>query len=146
MAYVNTGTQRSLTFTLNKTVGGDQSLSYPKEYDGRLAFPGYAAITDVEAQQLTDVQYAARLAAFIAYVQSIEAGFDATDFTNASTAVNLVDCVPPPTTTTTTTAAVTTTTTAAVTTTTTAAVTTTTTAAVTTTTTTAAITTTTTTA
>ena len=104
MAYVYTGTKRSLTFALTKTVGGVNQVGYPKNYDGRLAFPGYAAITDTEAAQLTTVQYNARLAAFQAYVESLEAGFDSsTDMTNASTATDLATCPPPPTTTTTTT-------------------------------------------
>ena len=102
MAYVNTGTERSLTFTLTKTVGGVTVQGYPKNYDGRLAFPGYAALTDEAARRLTTSQYNVRLAAFHDYVESIEAGFDsATDFTNASTATNLAGCPPPETTTTT---------------------------------------------
>ena len=122
MAYVFTGTKRSLSFSLTKTVGGATQVGYPKNYDGRLAFPGYAAINDTEAAQLTESQYNARLAAFQAYVESVEAGFDAaTDMTNTSTSVDLATCPPPVTTTTTTTAAVTTTTTAPVTTTTTTA-------------------------
>jgi len=144
MAYVNTGTKRSLTYTVTKTVGGVPVAGTGGTYDGRLAFLTYAALTQLEAQQLTDLQFSTRLAAFHDYVESLEPGFDSgTDMTNAATVVDLTTCPPPPTTTTTT-AAATTTTTAAVTTTTTAAVTTTTTAAVTTTTT-AAITTTTTT-
>ena len=114
MAYVYTGTERSLTFTLTKTVGGVTSDSYPRTYNGRLAFPGYAALTDSEAQKLTTSAYNTRLAAYHAYVESIEAGFDSgTDFTNSSTNTDLVNCPPPPTTTTTTTAPVTTTTTTA---------------------------------
>ena len=103
MAYVYTGTKRSLTFTLTKTVGGVTQVGYPKTYDGRLAFPGYAAITDTEAAQLTTNQYNARLAAFQAYVESIEAGFESsTDMANASTASDPATCPPPVTTTTTT--------------------------------------------
>lgn len=105
MAYVYTGTKRSLTFTLTKTVGGVTQVGYPKTYDGRLAFPGYAAINDTEAAQLTTVQYNTRIAAFQAYVESLEAGFEAdTDMTNTSTVTDLAACPPPPTTTTTTTA------------------------------------------
>ena len=103
MAYVYTGTKRSLTFTLTKTVSGVNQVGYPKTYDGRLAFPGYAAITDTEAAQLSESQYNARLAAFQTYVESIEAGFDSsTDMSNASTATDLATCPPPVTTTTTT--------------------------------------------
>jgi len=128
MAYVPTGTKRSLTFTVTKTVGGVQVPGTGGTYDGRQAFLTYAALTDVEAQQLTDTQYNTRLAAYLAFVESMEPGFDSgTDLTNAATVVDLVTCPPPPTTTTTTAAVTTTTTTAAVTTTTTAPVTTTTT-------------------
>ena len=103
MAYVYTGTKRSLTFTLTKTVGGVTQVGYPKTYDGRLAFPGYAAISDTTAAQLTESQYNARLAAFQAYVESIEAGFDSsTDMANASIASDIGTCPPPVTTTTTT--------------------------------------------
>ena len=105
MAYVFTGTKRSLAFTLTKTVGGATAIGYPKNYDGRLAFPGYAAITETEAMQLTTAQYNTRLASFHSYVESIEAGFEAdTDFTNASTETDLDTCPPPVTTTTTTSA------------------------------------------
>jgi hypothetical protein len=110
MAYVNTGDKRSLTFPLDKTIGGNSQLGYPKIYDGRLAFPGYDAITNQEAQELTSSQYTNRLAAFHSYVESIEPGFDSgANFTNASIVTDTDTCPPPPTTTTTT-AAVTTTT------------------------------------
>lgn len=112
MAYVNTGDKRSLTFTVNKTVGGANLIGYPKTYDGRLAFPGYSAITDLEARRLTTSQYNARLSAFHSHVESLEPGFDATaDATNSSSVSDPSSCPPPPTTTTTTTAAATTTTT-----------------------------------
>lgn len=111
MAYVNTGGKRSLTFPLDKTIGGNSQLGYPKIYDGRLAFPGYSAITNQEAQELTGSQYTDRLNAFHSYVESIEPGFDSgTDFTNAAEVTDTDTCPPPPTTTTTTTAAPTTTT------------------------------------
>lgn len=125
MAYVNTGDKRSLKFTLTKTVGGTAQPGYPKTYNGQLSWGNalYPTLTDIEAKQLTDAQYTARKTAFLAYVESIEAGFDsATDFTNVSDLTDEATCPPPPTTTTTTTtAAVTTTTTVAATTTTTGA-------------------------
>jgi len=104
MAYVNTGDKRSLTFTLTKKSGGILQVGYPKTYDGRLAFPGYAAISDLEARRLSDSQFNTRLVAFHSYVESIEAGFEAdTDFTNEAIVVDAGTCPPPPTTTTTTT-------------------------------------------
>lgn len=107
MAYVNTGDKRSLTFDVTKTVGGTTIVGYPKTYDGRQSWgdTSYPALTDTEAQQLTDSQFSARLAAFHAYVESIEAGFDSgADFTNAAEVSDESACPPPPTTTTTTTA------------------------------------------
>ena len=114
MAYVNTGTKRSLTFTVNKTVGGVAVIGYPKTYDGRLSWgdPLYPAISDTTARQLTDSQFTARLNAFHLYVESEEPGFDSgTDFTNASEVTDETTCPLPPTTTTTTAAVTTTTTT-----------------------------------
>lgn len=110
MAYVFTGNERSLTFSLDKTVGGVRVLGYPIPYDGRLAFPGYAAITDEAARRLSTADFNSRLNAFLAYIESVESGFDSTtDFTNSSTQVDTGTCPPPPTTT----APVTTTTTTA---------------------------------
>ena len=121
MANVNTGTKRSLTYTVTKTVGGIPVAGTGGTYDGRQAFLTYPALTDLEAQLLTDSQFNTRSAAFNSFVESQEPGFDSgTDITNAATVVDLDTCPPPPTTTTTT-AAVTTTTTAPITTTTTTA-------------------------
>ena len=133
MAYVNTGTKRSLTFTFTKTIGGSTVIGYPKTYDGRLSWGNflYPAITDEQMRQLTDAQYSARKLAFLSYVESLEAGFDSgTDFTNVSEVTDETACPPPPTTTTTSTSTTSTTsTTVAATTTTTVPVTTTTTTA-----------------
>lgn len=117
MAYVNTGTKRSLTFTFTKTVGGLTVIGYPKTYDGQQSWGNslYPTLTDEQARQLTDSQYTARKNAFLFYIESLEAGFDSgTDFTNVSEVTDETACPPPPTTTTTsttTTAPVTTTTT-----------------------------------
>ena len=122
MAYVNNGTARSLTITVNKTIGGVQQIGYPKVYNGELAFLSYSALTTAEFKQLTNSEYNTRLAAFKSYVESIEAGIDVdNDATNSATKTDLVSCPVPPTTTTTTAAPTTTTTTAAPTTTTTTA-------------------------
>ena len=113
MAYVNTGTKRSLTFTFSKTVGGSTVIGYPKTYDGRQSWGDslYPAITDEQMRQLTDAQYTARKIAFLAYVESLESGFDSgTDFTNVSEVTDETACPPPPTTTTTSTTSTTTTT------------------------------------
>ena len=80
MAWVNNGTSRSLKFTVNKSVGGNQVQGYPKTYDGQQAFPGYATLTDTEARQLSDAEFTTRYNALVAYVESLEAGLDvATD-------------------------------------------------------------------
>ena len=128
MAYVNTGDKRSLQFTLTKKIGGVTQPGYPKTYNGQVSWGNslYPTLSNQEARQLTDSQYAARKSAFLSYVESIESGLDSdADFTNSSEATDNTACPPPPTTTTT--IAATTTTTAAATTTTTAAATTTTT-------------------
>lgn len=114
MAYVNTGNKRSLSFPITKTVGGVTVVGYPKTYDGQQSWgdANYPALTDIEARQLTDSQYSARKAAFLAYVEAQESGFDSgTDFANTSEVTDETSCPPPPTTTTTTTVPVTTTTT-----------------------------------
>ncbi len=117
MAFVFTGTKRSLAFKLVKSVGGVVLQGYTdggKPYDGRLAFPGYAAINDTEAMQLTDSQYNARLTAFLNYIESVETGFDSdNDFTNSPTVTDTGTCPPGGTTTTTTRPVTTTTTTSA---------------------------------
>lgn len=100
MAYVNTGNKRSLSFSLNKKIGGVVQVGYPKTYDGRGAFPGYPAITDLEASRLTDVAYEDRLTAFQSYVEEIEVGLDADAASiNNSILVDPSACPPPPTTT-----------------------------------------------
>ncbi|MBQ4278365.1 MAG: hypothetical protein IJC16_00230 [Rikenellaceae bacterium] len=74
MAYVNTGMQRSLTFTLTKKVNGTTVST--TNYDGRLAFGSYAQISDTELASMDEAQYLARLEAFKAYVEGIEADLD----------------------------------------------------------------------
>ena len=112
MANVYTGEKRSLTFAITKTRGGAVLQGYPKTYDGRLAFPGYSAISDSAAQKLTTSEYNTRYSAFVSYVQALEPGWDPnTDMTNNPTFTDTVACPPPPTTTTTSAVAVTTTTT-----------------------------------
>lgn len=113
MAYINTGSKRSLTFNLTKTVGGSITIGYPREYDGQFSWgnPLYPDLTDQEMRQLTDSQYNARKNAFLSYVEGLEAGFDSgADFTNVSELTDETACPPPPTTTTTSTTSTTSTT------------------------------------
>lgn len=113
MAYVFTGTKRSLKFTVTKSVGGITSVGYPKTYNGQVSWGNvlYPTLTDTAFAQLTTAQYNARYAAFKLYVESLEPGFDlSADATNAPTVADAITC-PPPATTTTTTEATTTTTT-----------------------------------
>ena len=119
MAYVNTGSKRSLKFTLEKSISSVVQPGYPKTYNGQVSWgnPSYPTLTDTQFKQLTDSQYIARKNAFLSYVESVEPGFSRNeDFTNVSEVTDETACPPPPTTTT---VAVTTTTTVAVTTTTT---------------------------
>jgi hypothetical protein len=101
MAYVNNGTSRSLRVSVNKVVGGNQVQGYPKVYDGQDAFPGYAALTDEEMRQLSDVDFDTRYAAFVVYVESIEGGLDFdTDISGSGATKADPDCLPVTTTTT----------------------------------------------
>lgn len=112
MAYYYTGTRRSMSLTLRRYVNGSLAVGYPATYDGKLGNWNYlyAAITEEELARLSEEDYQARLAAFLAYVESQEPGFDAdTHMSNSATDTDLSACPPP--TTTTTTASVTTTTT-----------------------------------
>lgn len=76
MGYVNNGTERSLKIEVNKKVGGNQVQGYPKTYDGQEAFPGYSALTDLQARQLSDADFTTRYDDFVSYVESIEGGLD----------------------------------------------------------------------
>lgn len=70
MAFVNTGTQRTLNLTVKKT-GNDSSVVDPYlTLDGKLAFGTYAQITTDEMQKLSDVDFAARVTAWKIYLQS----------------------------------------------------------------------------
>lgn len=102
MAYVFTGNKRSLTVLITKKDAVGTIVGYPIEYDGRLAFGSYSAITDDEAQKLSETEYNNRLSALYSFIEGIEIGFDSgTDFTNASEMVDLVNCSAATTTTTT---------------------------------------------
>lgn len=75
-----TGKVRSLTVKITKTLAGEIVAGYPRTYLGMISFTHggteYPAI-DGEMLALMPVeQYQARLAAFIAHVQSQEAGLD----------------------------------------------------------------------
>lgn len=111
MAYVFTGNKRSLTVLVTKKDAGGTIVGYPNEYDGRLAFGSYSAITDDQMQKLTDSEFATRLAALYAFIESEESGFDSSaDISNQAIEVDLTEC---PTTTTTVAPTTTTTTTVA---------------------------------
>lgn len=75
-----TGKKRSLTVKITKTLAGEIVDGYPRTYLGSISFSHagteYPAI-DAERLALMPIeQYQARLSAFIAYVQSQEAGLD----------------------------------------------------------------------
>lgn len=76
----NTGKQRSLTMNVNKTTAGVQSDGYPRTYYGRNEFTYngvvYPAIDAFRMATMPVVDYDARLAAFKAYVETIELGLD----------------------------------------------------------------------
>ncbi len=78
MAYVNTGTSRSLRISVNRTVGGIPVQGYPKIYDGQLYFgnPSHPVKTDQEMQEMSPIEFGNRYAAFIQYVEACEPGVD----------------------------------------------------------------------
>jgi hypothetical protein len=95
----NTGKQRSLTMIVNKTVAGVQSEDYPRTYYGRNEFTQnsivYPAIDTLRMSTMPLADYTARLAAFKAYVESIEAGLDVDESTIAGSEAyreNLTAC------------------------------------------------------
>lgn len=77
MALVNTGTQRSMTMSIEKR-GNDNSFTimsptsnpaHPK-LDGKNAFGSFALITEAEMQALSDADFTARVNAWKAYIQT----------------------------------------------------------------------------
>lgn len=72
----NTGKQRSLNVTINKTIAGVQQDGYPHAYNGKLAFGSYAAIDNLRMATMPIVDYEARLADFKTYVEGLELGLD----------------------------------------------------------------------
>jgi hypothetical protein len=91
----NTGKQRSLTVTINKTIAGVLQDGYPHVHNGRLAFGTYAAIDTLQMATMPVTDYEARLAAFKTYVEGLEVGieFD-TDTVVGSEAykINTISC------------------------------------------------------
>lgn len=83
MAYELTGYARSLTVKVTKTVNGVIASGYPKYYDGKsdsgfLAYyaPTYSSISEDEMTKLSLVDFNARLADFMAWVEVVEPGLD----------------------------------------------------------------------
>lgn len=73
-----TGKKRSLTVKITKTLAGEIVDGYPRTYLGTLSF-SHAGIDypPIDAEQLALIpveQYQSRLAAFIAHVETQEAG------------------------------------------------------------------------
>jgi len=91
----NTGKQRSLTVTINKTIAGVVQEGYPRVYQGRNAFDTYALITSLQMAQMPVSDYEIRLAAFENYVQGLEVGLNfTTDTVSGSEAYrdNITSC------------------------------------------------------
>ena len=96
MAYENNGTARSLYFTVNKQVGGNNVIGYPHTYNGQNSWGDvlYPTLSDNQFRQLSDGDFAARYAAFVSYVEGIESGLDfATDIVgNGATKYDPSNC------------------------------------------------------
>jgi len=95
MAY--TGKQRSLTLVIGKTVAGENQAGYPKTYYGRNEFTynsvTYPAIDTLKMATMPIDDYTTRLAAFIAYAESQEAGLVVDDVvTEIAYRENLTAC------------------------------------------------------
>ena len=75
-----TGKKRSLTVKITKTLAGEITTGYPRTYLGAISFSHagaeYPAIDADRLAAMPIEQYQARLAAFIAHVQTQEAGLD----------------------------------------------------------------------
>jgi len=75
---MNTGKERSLTIKVEKRLGGILQPGYPVIYQGRNLFYWnemiWSAIPIEEFPFMSVADYNARLAAFTAYVESIESG------------------------------------------------------------------------
>lgn len=83
MGYIVTGFARSLTVKVTKTVNGVIASGYPKEYNGRsdVAFliyyaPTYSSISEDDMAKMSLVDFNARLADLIAWVEILEPGLD----------------------------------------------------------------------
>ena len=83
MGYILTGYARSLTVKVTKTVNGVIASGYPKYYDGKsdsgfLAYyaPTYSSISEDEMAKLSLVDFNARVADFMAWIEVVEPGID----------------------------------------------------------------------
>ena len=70
MAFVNSGTQRTLNLTIKKTGNDGSSIDQYLVLDGKDAFGSYAQITQDEMQKLSDVDFTARVNAWKSHLQS----------------------------------------------------------------------------
>lgn len=118
MAYVNTGTKRSLTVMIIKEVNGVLVTGYPKTYNGQQQFVWngvtYPFLNSQAFQLLSNADYELRLSAFKSYVASLEPGINFNTDTVAGyepVITDLNDCPPTPGVSTTTTTGASTTTT-----------------------------------
>lgn len=73
-----TGKKRSLTVRISQTLAGEVVAGYPRTYRGLWAFSHAGAdYPEIDSERLAMMpveQYESRLAAFIAYVETQEAG------------------------------------------------------------------------
>lgn len=74
MAYTNNGYQRSLTIVVKRVVDGE--VESTTEYDGRLAFGSYGAISNTELAQMSYEDYKQRLDDFVRYVEELVPGLN----------------------------------------------------------------------
>ena len=95
MAYIYNGTERAMSITVNKKLGSVQQNGYPVTYwIYNYINQSYLANTEQAIQELDAADYAARMLAFIDYIEITEAGFeyDNASVDNADTQANLAGC------------------------------------------------------
>ena len=63
MAFIKSGTRRTLNLTIKKTGNDGSSIDQSLVLDGKDAFGSYTQITQDEMQKLSDVDFATRVAA-----------------------------------------------------------------------------------
>nr|DAY40937.1 MAG TPA: hypothetical protein [Caudoviricetes sp.] len=90
MSSTNTGMQRAVELSVEKTIGGEMVSGYPHLYRITDSFSDKLAVSEEELASMPISEYKKRLAAFKAYVESVEIGL--TVNTSSAYTENLTSC------------------------------------------------------